>query len=353
MKTYSKRAALDRGPGLWGIPRLSGNSPVGGFTLIELLVVIAIIVILAAMLLPALSLAKQQAQTTKCLGNQKQLTLAWKMYIDDSSGNFPYNEEGDVSPPGWISGWEDYSAGYLNIGGQHQPGADTNVAVLLDPAYAQIGPYVKSAGVFRCPTDQSCQFGTTGAARLRSYSMNAAIGLNSTGSSGTGQNAQGYFLPSTYAGGPYQCYFKESDVTQPSPSLMWVFIDEHPDSINDGAFDVEMPEGASTVWVDVPASYHGNGCNFGFVDGHAEGHPLAAPPGPIPAVTYNPADIAASARPHSKQFGCLVGRRSHFWFGGRRQSSIPVGSLILRATQTAKFSNEKSMKHGMKWLHLT
>ena len=127
----------------WSIAHERGKPNAKGFTLIELLVVIAIIGILAGLLLPALALAKQKAQGTKCLGNEKQLVLAWKMYVDDNTGKFPYNEEGEENPPGWISGWEDYT------GGVDPSGADTNVAVLLDPSYAQIRPLRQIAWHFQ------------------------------------------------------------------------------------------------------------------------------------------------------------------------------------------------------------
>jgi prepilin-type processing-associated H-X9-DG protein len=66
----------------------------------------------------------------------------------------------------------------------------------------------------------------------------------------------------------YQLFVKQGDILKPNPSMAWVFIDEHADSINDGFFRITLNQTAT--WADVPASYHGASGALSFADGHAE-----------------------------------------------------------------------------------
>jgi prepilin-type N-terminal cleavage/methylation domain-containing protein len=102
-----------------------------GFTLIELLVVIAIIALLAAMLLPVLSRAKESGRRISCLNNLKQLSLAAQMFVNDNNGNYP--PRSSLTPP--LDRWPDKF--YDNYG--------KNVKLLLCPSETQT-PDTDSAG---------------------------------------------------------------------------------------------------------------------------------------------------------------------------------------------------------------
>lgn len=207
------------------------------FTLIELLVVIAIIGILAGLLLPVLSAAKMKAQGIKCLSNLKQLQLGWIMYNDENNGRIPQNIADDAmgyttsattsnAQPGQI-----YATWVLGDASEPDPGLIT---------HGLIYPYVNSVDVYKCPTDKV-------ATHLRSYSMNCWMNG---------------ITPWT---DPSVTFLKVTDITLINAM---VFLDENPNTINDG-FWASTPS-IPTHWVDSPAHYHNNGGNLSFVDGHAE-----------------------------------------------------------------------------------
>jgi prepilin-type N-terminal cleavage/methylation domain-containing protein/prepilin-type processing-associated H-X9-DG protein len=223
------------------------------FTLIELLVVIAIIAILAGMLLPALGKAKTKAQGIQCMSNQRQLSLAWTLYAGDNGDNLVWNDL-TADGSGWVRGILDYNAANPH---------NTNLANLRDPRYAKLAPYSQAVGIYKCPGDTSyVKSGGRRLPRVRSLSLSQAM------------NSRDDWL-SFITKKKYVVFRKLSDLSLMSPSLAYVFIDEHPDSLNFGDFAVSMNDGApagSIHIIDYPASNHNRAGGMSFADGHAEVH---------------------------------------------------------------------------------
>ncbi len=224
----------------------------GAFTLMELLVVLGMVVIVSVMLVPALAATKPNSKVAQCLNDKRQLTLAWQMYAADNSDSI-------LSCITWIQAGSFQTSSYMDWTSSSR---NTNTDALTNPTNALIARYVKSAAIFKCPGDyyQSSAQSVIGP-RVRSVSLNAALGSSPT------------FVGPAPGGGSYVSCKKMSDLAKPGPAAVFAFLDEHPDSINDGVFSLDpgCPPGLE-YWRDLPASYHNGAVGISFTDGHAEAH---------------------------------------------------------------------------------
>ena len=232
-----------------------------GFTLIELLVVIAIIAILAALLLPALNKGKLKAQGIQCLTNHRQLCLAWRMYSDDNQDRLLYASDNPYDSSTIASTWV---TGYLQWYNPQDPANwDPNHDITKSPMWPYCG---QSLSIWKCPADRSFVV-VNGQAkpRVRSMSMNFFLG-GFGGWDGSG------FLDTA----SYKLYFKQTELADPGPAKVFVFLDMRPDSIDIGNFAPRMSgwpnQPALYGFYDLPGCYHNLACGFSFADGHSETH---------------------------------------------------------------------------------
>jgi prepilin-type processing-associated H-X9-DG protein len=190
------------------------------------------------------------------MGNLKQLQLCWVMYADDYAGVLCPNDWiatgvgtsfADMKQTSWCSG---------------DARTDTNTDGIQR---ALLYPYNTSPAIYHCPSDMSTIQDANGNPlpqyRVRSYNMSQSV------------NGYGLLIdPQTlyYVDVISPCFQKLSAITNPTPSQLFVFIDENENTLEDDQFGYPMRNYDYGNWWDMPSNRHNQGADLSFADGHVE-----------------------------------------------------------------------------------
>jgi prepilin-type N-terminal cleavage/methylation domain-containing protein/prepilin-type processing-associated H-X9-DG protein len=228
------------------------------FTLIELLVVIAIIAILAAMLLPVLSRARQAGLKAGCLNNMKQLEICYFMYIQDNNDVFPPNN--GQANVGATNSWAGLSDAHT----------DSTTANLQS---GMLWQYNQSYGIYVCPADTYMVTAPASlphhptpylAPQTRTCAVDFALNIAPPGS------GEQYDITPRWKMGQL------TGIGSPGVARKIVFVDANETLVSGGAFgiyglnDPKYDASGNYWWWNLPGSRHNNGATFSFLDGHAE-----------------------------------------------------------------------------------
>jgi prepilin-type processing-associated H-X9-DG protein len=237
--------------------------PQSAFVARDLVITLLMIALLILVALPSAANNRNGGAAARCVNNMRHLAIAWQLYASDNSERLVHNLHGGDAIGGagadryapWASGWLTWSTETDN----------TNVLFLQEQRYARLAPYLRvSENVHKCPSDvylSASQRRRGWKERVRTAVMNASVGHVAFQSNPGPWNFD------------FKVALKMSDLATPGPGSTMVFLEEHPDSVNDPLF---FPP-SSTGWIDVPSNLHAGGSSLTFGDGHVELHAWQGP----------------------------------------------------------------------------
>ena len=246
------------------LPLTAGGRKAAAFTRLELLVVLCVLALLVSIAIPGQARARPGGQALQCLNTLRQLISASSLYCADNRDSLPMVFHGGFVPSGagdpnkpWVTGWLDWTT---------SPDS-TNVTYLLDPRYASLAGYFgRDKRIYKCPADvyvSPAQRALRWEERARSVSANVYVGKGNAWASSAG-GPSGPNNLTIYRGAA-----KVPDLLIPGPARTWVYMDEHPDSMNDGG--LWSPDTPFNMQ-DAPATYHNGAAGVAMADGHCEMH---------------------------------------------------------------------------------